>query len=152
MVLGQDRFLGCQTEPRPRAVPAVGNSDAAPSGAHIGWRLPSVSSSGAMFALLALAFGLSQFTDAAYRVAAMRVAGTRTAAATGLMNSGAAGAASLAFPLMGRHLGWDRAIDFSAILTLMSAICWRWIAADRAMVEPNAVTALGVPAAVAATE
>jgi sugar phosphate permease len=102
--------------------------------------------SGAMFTLLALAFGLSQFTDAAYWVAAMRVAGPRTAAATGLMNSGAAaalGVGSLAFPLMGRHIGWDHAIDFSAILVLMSAICWPWIAADRVMAEPNAATMLG---------
>ena len=99
------------------------------------------SHTGAIVTLLAIAFGLSQLTDAVYWVAAMRVAGPRTAAATGLMNSGAAaaiGVGSLATPMIGRRLGWDHAIDFCALLALVSAVCWLWIAADRAMVDPVA--------------
>ena len=89
--------------------------------------------------LFALAFGLTQITDAAYWVAAMRVAGPRTAAATGLLNTGsnaAVGFGSLAMPIIGRRLGWDQAIASCALFAAASAVCWLWIAADRTMSQP----------------
>jgi ACS family D-galactonate transporter-like MFS transporter len=100
--------------------------------------------------LLALAFGLTLLTDAAYWVAAMRVAGARTAAATGLMNTGAnaaIGLGALAMPIIGHRLGWDRAIASGALFAVASAVCWFWIDAERVMTEPVAVPAVLVPAA-----
>jgi ACS family glucarate transporter-like MFS transporter len=98
--------------------------------------------------LLALAFGLTQFTDAVYWVAAMRVAGPRAAAATGLMNSGTAaatGIGSLAIPIIALHLGWYQAVTSGALFALASAVCWLWIAADRTIAEPVPVPVLVQP-------
>jgi ACS family glucarate transporter-like MFS transporter len=95
----------------------------------------------AVVAILSAAFGLIQLTDAVFWVAAMRVAGTRTAAATGLMNSGAnvaIGVGSLLIPVIARAFGWGTAVASGALLAIASAGCWLWIAADRAMVEPVA--------------
>jgi len=96
-----------------------------------------------LVALLSTAFGLIQLTDAVYWVAAMRVAGARTAAATGLMNSGAnlaIGAGSLVIPVLAHAFGWPTAVASGAVLAVLSAGCWLGIAADRelgpALIDP----------------
>jgi predicted MFS family arabinose efflux permease len=102
----------------------------------------------AIVTLLALAFGLTQLTDAVYWVAGMRVAGPRTAAATSLMNAGnnvAIGLGSLAVPVIARHLGWYQAVASGALFALASAVCWLWIAADRTIAEPVPVPILVQP-------
>jgi predicted MFS family arabinose efflux permease len=95
----------------------------------------------AVVALLSTAFGLIELTDAVYWVAAMRVAGPRTAAATGLMNTGAnvaIGAGSLVIPVIAHAFGWPAAVASGAVLAVLSAGCWLWIAADRALDQPAA--------------
>jgi len=104
---------------------------------------PYASQPATVVTLLALAFGLTVLIDAAYWVAAMRVAGPLAAAATGLMNTGsnaAIGLGSLVMPILARRLGWDQAIASGAFFAAASALCWFWIAADRVMTEPAHVS------------
>jgi hypothetical protein len=60
-------------------------------------------------ALLSLSFGCVQFVDATYWAATMRIAGTQSRTATGMMNSGgniSGGVGALLVPVIAGRLGW----------------------------------------------
>jgi ACS family glucarate transporter-like MFS transporter len=87
----------------------------------------------AAVALLALSFGATQATDAAYWAAAMRIGGEQVATATGLLNTGGnlvGAAGALLVPLVAQSFGWVAALSTGALFASVGALLWIWIRAD----------------------
>ncbi len=89
-------------------------------------------------ALLSLALGSQQFTDAAYWAATISVSRRHASAACGVLNTGGNAAGSvvaLAVPLIVTFLGWGAALASGALVALASAFMWVWIRADEPLKE-----------------
>jgi MFS transporter, ACS family, glucarate transporter len=84
-------------------------------------------------ALLSCSFGGAVFTDVAFWVAAMLVAGRHAPAATGLLNTGgnvAGGLGAVAVPLVAAAFGWTAAVASGAAFALLAAALWLWVRAE----------------------
>lgn len=89
-------------------------------------------------ALLSLALGGQQFSDAAYWAATISVAGKHASAACGVLNTGGNASGSVvavSVPLVVSWLGWGAALAIGAAVALVSAVLWIWIRADEPMAE-----------------
>jgi ACS family glucarate transporter-like MFS transporter len=87
----------------------------------------------AMVVLLSMSFASTQLVDAAYWVAAMRIAGPQASIATGILNTGgnlSGGVAAILVPLLADSLGWVAAVASGAVFAIAAASLWLWIRAD----------------------
>lgn len=87
-------------------------------------------------ALMSLCFGFVQMTDAPYWAATMAVGGEHSAAATGVLNTGAnvvGGIGALVVPLTAEAFGWVPALGTGSVFALIAAGLWLVIRADRPM-------------------
>jgi ACS family glucarate transporter-like MFS transporter len=88
----------------------------------------------AAVAALAIAFCAIEINEGAYWAAAMRVARTDTAAATGVLNTGGNVGGIVTQPLVGAlsAIGaWDSAFVTGAVCALVAAACWLLINSER---------------------
>ncbi len=88
----------------------------------------------AMVLLLSISFGSTQLVDAAYWVAAMRMAGRRAPLATGILNTGGNLSGSLAailVPTVAGTWGWAAGIGSGVVFAVVGALLWLGIRADR---------------------
>ena len=88
--------------------------------------------------LLSLCLAAEQFSDAIYWAAAIAVAGPRSSAACGLMNTGgnlAGGVVALVVPLVVDRFGWPAALATGSAFALVAAGIWLVTSADAAMAE-----------------
>lgn len=95
-------------------------------------------------ALLALCLAAEQFSDAIYWAAAIAVAGPRSSAACGLMNTGgnlAGGVVALVVPLVVDQFGWPAALATASAFALVAAGLWLVISADVAMKDREPIPA-----------
>jgi MFS transporter, ACS family, glucarate transporter len=105
--------------------------------------------------LLSASFGCVMFSDAPHWAAAMRMAGSQSQGATGLLNTGAnvaGGIGAMLVPVMAASFGWTVAVGSGAVCVVVAALCWVGIRADesiRSRVPSLTVPALGINEAVA---
>ena len=88
--------------------------------------------------LLSLCLAAEQFSDAIYWAAAIAVAGPRSSAACGLMNTGgnlAGGVVALVVPLVVDRFGWPAALATGSAFALVAAGIWLVTSADAAMAD-----------------
>lgn len=84
-------------------------------------------------AALSLCFGFTQFTEGAFWAGAMRVGGSNTATACGVMNTGGnlGGVISTPLvPLLAQSYGWFFALATGSIAALLAAMLWLLIRVD----------------------
>lgn len=84
--------------------------------------------------LLALCFGGTQMTEGAYWSAITAVAGRHTAAASGIMNTGAnvvGGVGALLVPLLAEQFGWLFALSSGSVMAIIAAVLWLFIRPDQ---------------------
>ena len=101
-------------------------------------------------ALLSLSFGCVQFVDGTYWAATMRIAGSQSQTATGMLNTGgniAGGVGAMLVPLIAGSLGWTTAVASGAIFSIIAAALWLGVRPDvalqsRAIVTPGVTPAL----------
>jgi ACS family glucarate transporter-like MFS transporter len=89
--------------------------------------------------LLSLCLAAEQFTDAVYWAAAISVAGRRSSAACGLMNTGgnlSGGVVALVVPLVVDRFGWPAALATGSAFALIAAALWLVTSADVTMDGP----------------
>ena len=100
--------------------------------------------------LLSLCLAAEQFTDAIYWAAAISVAGRRSSAACGLMNTGgnlSGGVVALAVPLVVDRFGWPAALATGSAFALVAAGLWLVTSADVMMEDPvEAAPPAAIPA------
>jgi ACS family glucarate transporter-like MFS transporter len=92
-------------------------------------------------AALSLAFGFQMFAESAYWSATMDIAGPATGAATGLINSvnNLGGVVSTALtPILFARFGWDAAFLSCIAVSLVAALLWLGVEADRPLAVPAA--------------
>ncbi|HXV37076.1 MAG TPA: MFS transporter [Myxococcota bacterium] len=92
-------------------------------------------------ALLALSFGCTQLTEAAYWAAMIAVAGRDASEAGGVINTGAnlAGVVGgLLVPLSAEYFGWVVAVSMGSAFALIGAVLWLFVRGDRPMLEDAA--------------
>jgi ACS family glucarate transporter-like MFS transporter len=85
-------------------------------------------------ALLALCFGGTQMTEGGYWSAITAVAGRHTAAASGLMNTGAnvvGGFGALLVPFVAERVGWIAALSTGSVMAIIAAVLWLFIRPDQ---------------------
>lgn len=90
-------------------------------------------------ATLSLAFGFQMFAESAYWSATMDIAGRATGAATGLINSlnNLGGVVSTALtPVLIARFGWDAAFTTCIVVSVLAALLWLGIRADRMLRVP----------------
>jgi ACS family glucarate transporter-like MFS transporter len=97
--------------------------------------------------LLSLCLASQQFSDAIYWAAAIAVAGPRSSAACGLMNTGgnlSGGVVALVVPLVVDRFGWPAALATGSAFALVAAGLWLVTSADAAMADrlPAPATAI----------
>lgn len=83
--------------------------------------------------LLSASFGCVTFVDTAFWAAAMRMTGSQSQTATGLMNTGgnaAGGVGAMLVPVLAASFGWTFAVASGAICALVAAVLWVGIRAD----------------------
>ena len=100
-------------------------------------------------ALLSLSFGCVQFVDGTYWAATMRIAGTQSQSATGMLNTGgniAGGIGAMLVPVIAGSLGWTTAVASGAIFSIVAAALWLGVRPDLAMQSRAAVTRGVIPA------
>ncbi len=100
-------------------------------------------------ALLSLSFGCVQFVDGTYWAATMRIAGTQSQSATGMLNTGgnvAGGIGAMLVPVIAGSLGWTTAVASGAIFSIVAAALWLGVRPDLAMQSRAAVTSSVIPA------
>jgi len=100
-------------------------------------------------ALLSLSFGCVQFVDGTYWAATMRIAGTQSQSATGMLNTGgniAGGIGAMLVPVIAGSLGWTTAVASGAIFSIVAAALWLGVRPDLAMQSRAAVTPSVIPA------
>ena len=88
--------------------------------------------------LLSLCLAAEQFSDAIYWAAAIAVAGPRSSAACGLMNTGgnlSGGVVALVVPLVVDRFGWPAALATGSAFALVAAGIWLVTSADAAMAD-----------------
>jgi MFS transporter, ACS family, glucarate transporter len=92
-------------------------------------------------AALSFAFGFQMFAESAYWSATMDIAGRATGAATGLINSlnNLGGVFSTALtPILFERFGWDAAFLSCIAVSVVAALLWLGIDADRPLRPPEA--------------
>lgn len=90
-------------------------------------------------AALSLAFGFQMFAESAYWSATMDIAGRATGAATGLINSvnNLGGVVSTALtPVLFERFGWDAAFLSCIAVSVLAALLWLGVEADRPLELP----------------
>ncbi|MDX1642999.1 MAG: MFS transporter [Thermoanaerobaculia bacterium] len=100
------------------------------------WAGAAADSAGLAVVLLALCFGATQLTEAAYWSAVISVAGRRAAAASGVMNTGGnavGGVGALLVPWMAEQFGWIAALSTGSLFALLGAVLWLFIRPDEAL-------------------
>jgi ACS family glucarate transporter-like MFS transporter len=86
--------------------------------------------------LLALCFGGTQMTEGAYWSAITSVAGRHTAAASGIMNTGAnvvGGVGAVLVPLLAGRFGWLFALSSGSVMAVIAAVLWLFIRPDQSL-------------------
>lgn len=89
-----------------------------------------------IIAMLSIAYGLQQLTEAPFWGATIAVSGRHAAAAGGVMNTGGnlpGILVGLSSPLLAQVFGWSAVIISSAIFAIISAAIWMFIRADEPM-------------------
>ena len=97
-------------------------------------------------AALSLAFGFQMFAESAYWSATMDIAGPATGAATGLINSvnNLGGVVSTALtPILFARFGWDAAFLSCIAVSVIAALLWLGVEADRPLAVPAAGATTG---------
>jgi ACS family glucarate transporter-like MFS transporter len=101
-------------------------------------------------ALLSLSFGCTQFVDATYWMATIRIAGPQAQSATGMLNTGGnimGGVGAMLVPVIAGSFGWTTAVASGAVFSIVAAALWLGVRPDltlqsRAM--PTVVNLRGV--------
>jgi len=86
-----------------------------------------------MVALLSLSFGCTQFVDGTYWAATMRIAGSQSQSATGILNTGgniAGGIGAVLVPVIAGAFGWTTAVASGALFSLIAAALWLGVRPD----------------------
>ena len=94
---------------------------------------------------LSLAFGFQMFSESAYWSATMDIAGRATGAATGLINTlnNLGGVVSTALtPVLIARYGWTTAFNVCLVASLVAALLWVFIKADRPLAGSDAQEAV----------
>ena len=97
-------------------------------------------------AAFSFAFGFQMFAESAYWAATMDIAGRATGAATGLINSvnNLGGVVSTALtPILIDRFGWDAAFITCIAVSVLAALLWLGIRADRTLRMPSPVVGSG---------
>ena len=92
-------------------------------------------------ALLCLCFAANQFTDGAYWQGTIYVSGRFATAGCGVLNTGGNFAGILVTPLvpfLNRRFGWFVALASGAVFSVIAAVLWLFIRADRVMDDVSA--------------
>jgi ACS family glucarate transporter-like MFS transporter len=119
-----------------RGITAIAGILAAATGLAVGMRAgnPYVA-----IAALSFAFGFQMFAESAYWSATMDIAGPATGAASGLINSvnNLGGVLSTALtPVLFARFGWDAAFLSCIAVSVIAALLWLGVEADRPLVVP----------------
>jgi len=96
----------------------------------------------AMVLLLSISFGSTQLVDAAYWVAAMRVAGRRAPLSTGILNTGgnlSGILAAILVPTVAGKWGWAAGIGSGVVFAVVGALLWLGIRTDRPIATERAL-------------
>jgi sugar phosphate permease len=81
-------------------------------------------------ALLTLCYALLELNEGPFWAATMRIAGSRTMTATGLLNTGGAAGGLIGIPVvawLSGHGAWTVAFGLGSVTALLGALGWLWV-------------------------